>query len=282
MISGAASSSILRRVLAALCILTACTACAERREAHEVLNALLWMQTSAEYRTLTTLTYRQATAALDLALGDKAWTAALEQEGNFQDLPPAVVLDLDETVLDNQPFDGRLIKDGTRFTSSRWEEWVNEADARALPGSLEFITEAQRRGIAVFFITNRRAKHEALTRRNLERLGLTLSTEPDAVLSEGEAPFDWPSDKSSRRRYLAERYRILLLIGDDLRDFVVGAQDTPEARMALAQHHRARWGVSWFLIPNPMYGTWETALFPTGSSDNEALAAKRAWVRERP
>lgn len=80
MISGAASSSILRRVLAALCILTACTACAERREAHEVLNALLWMQTSAEYRTLTTLTYRQATAALDLALGDKAWTAALEQE----------------------------------------------------------------------------------------------------------------------------------------------------------------------------------------------------------
>lgn len=282
MISGAASSSILRRVLAALCILTACTACAERREAHEVLNALLWMQTSAEYRTLTTLTYRQATAALDLALGDKAWTAALEQEGNFQDLPPAVVLDLDETVLDNQPFDGRLIKDGTKFTSSRWEEWVNEADARALPGSLEFITEAQRRGIAVFFITNRRAKHEALTRRNLERLGLTLSTEPDAVLSEGEAPFDWPSDKSSRRRYLAERYRILLLIGDDLRDFVVGAQDTPEARMALAQHHRARWGVSWFLIPNPMYGTWETALFPTGSSDNEALAAKRAWVRERP
>ncbi|GMV51908.1 MAG: hypothetical protein AMXMBFR67_34510 [Nitrospira sp.] len=246
------------------------------------MNALLWMQTSAEYRTLTTLTYRQATAALDLALGDKAWTAALEQEGNFQDLPPAVVLDLDETVLDNQPFDGRLIKDGTRFTSSRWEEWVNEADARALPGSLEFITEAQRRGIAVFFITNRRAKHEALTRRNLERLGLTLSTEPDAVLSEGEAPFDWPSDKSSRRRYLAERYRILLLIGDDLRDFVVGAQDTPEARMALAQHHRARWGVSWFLIPNPMYGTWETALFPTGSSDNEALAAKRAWVRERP
>lgn len=282
MISGAASSSILRRVLAALCILTACTACAERRETHEVLNALLWMQTSAEYRTLTTLTYRQATAALDLALGDKAWTAALEQEGNFQDLPPAVVLDLDETVLDNQPFDGRLIKDGTKFTSSRWEEWVNEADARALPGSLEFITEAQRRGIAVFFITNRRAKHEALTRRNLERLGLTLSTEPDAVLSEGEAPFDWPSDKSSRRRYLAERYRILLLIGDDLRDFVVGAQDTPEARMALAQHHRARWGVSWFLIPNPMYGTWETALFPTGSSDNEALAAKRAWVRERP
>lgn len=116
----------------------------------------------------------------------------------------------------------------------------------------------------------------------MERLGLTLSTEPDAVLSEGEAPFDWPSDKSSRRRYLAERYRILLLIGDDLRDFVVGAQDTPEARMALAQHHRARWGVSWFLIPNPMYGTWETALFPTGSSDNEALAAKRAWVRERP
>ena len=103
----------------------------------------------------------------------------------------------------------------------------------------------------------------------------------DTVLSEGEPPYNWPSDKSSRRQYLANRFRILLLIGDDLGDFVSGARDAPENRLRLAREHSRRWGTSWFLLPNPMYGSWELSLALPAQADDDRLKAKRALLHGR-
>lgn len=263
-------------------VIIACAGCSEFRDTHERLHSVLWQQTSAEYQALTTMTYQQAEAALVRALPDKTWTAALEQTGDYFNLPPAVILDLDETVLDNSPFEGRLINDRIPFNRSKWDQWVEEANARALPGALNFIKEAQHRGVTIFFVTNRRTQHESWTRKNLEALGITLPADIDVVLAEGEQPHNWASDKSSRRRYLAGQYRILLLIGDDLGDFVSGAMDMPENRVRLAQQYKDRFGVSWFLVPNSIYGSWEASLYSKGLSDVEILKSKRKLVRDSP
>lgn len=96
----------------------------------------------------------------------------------------------------------------------------------------------------------------------------------------GEEP-GWTSDKSSRRRAIAKSYRILLLVGDDLGDFVPGAQDTPENRLKLVAKYRSQWGRGWFLLPNPLSGTWESALYGYNSSmtDAEILEKKLTAVR---
>jgi predicted secreted acid phosphatase len=95
------------------------------------------------------------------------------------------------------------------------------------------------------------------------------------VLSRDEKP-DWGSDKSSRRAAIAKTHRILLLIGDDLGDFVSGAKDTPKNRVQLVQNHGSFWGTRWFLLPNPMYGSWDYSLYDHNFSlpENEILSRK--------
>jgi len=259
-----------------------CLGCSEVRDTHELLDSLLWVQTSAEYDALVSTSYRQAGEALDRALEDPTWSAIPGQAGSVAYLPPAVILDLDETVLDNSAFEGRLVKQRTTFSPSAWDDWVREANARAVPGALDFIAQAHSKGVAILFITNRHAGQESSTRENLEKLGLPLSKDLDTVLTEGEPPFNWPSDKSSRRQYLARRFRILLLIGDDLGDFLPGARDSPEQRVRLAREHHERWGRSWFLLPNPMYGSWERSLASPSLSDTDRLSLKRQLTRDAP
>ncbi len=249
------------------------------RDTHELLNATLWIQTSAEHWAACRSTYGAATRALDAALADPGWTAALEQTGSFGSLPPAVIVDLDETILDNSPFAGRLVSDRIPFDPKVWAQWVARADAAALPGSLDFIRHAQGRGVTVFYVTNRSADQEEATRANLSRLGIALPADTDTVLMSRERP-EWRSDKSSRRAFVAARYRVLLLVGDDLGDFVSGAAGTPENRVALAERYADYWGTRWFVIPNPMNGSWETAVYGNEfPPDREVLQRKLAKVK---
>ena len=255
---------------------------------HEQLHAVLWVQTSAEYATLMTTTYAAATAALEPALADTSWTAALEQQGDFAGLPPAVIADVDETLLDNSPFQAQEILEGTAYCDKSWPAWTAQARARALPGARAFARAAADRGVTMFYVTNRSKDEEAATVANLKCAGRDAAgqclafpnADPEHVLVPGEAPAEgekaWTSDKTARRAHVARSHRILLLVGDDLRDFVStppGA--TPDDRVQLARGHGARWGKSWFLLPNPAYGSWERAL--PGAKLDEAgfLKAKR-------
>lgn len=278
-------------ILAAACLTAACaTPRAEPpppptspRADHPTLYATLWVQTSAEYRAAAWQAYAAARESLHRALADPAWTAAVEQEGrDYAGLPPAVVLDVDETVLDNSPFQARMILEGGTFDPRAWTAWVDEAAAPPVPGAREFLRLADSLGVAVFYVTNRDDEHEAATRRNLEAVGLPLDPGIDTVLARGERE-GWTSDKSSRREAVAERYRVVLLVGDDFNDFV--AARLPRAdRDGLVERYRDRWGERWIVLPNPNYGSWEGALYPPGdlSEDEEARLRLEALEDRRP
>lgn len=226
----------------------------------ELLNATLWAQTAPEHTGIHMQAYRQARTAVERALKDRKHTAAVEQTGNYRKLPPAIILDIDETVLDNSPSQARDIRDNATFTPQRWNEWVQEAAAKPLPGALEFTRWAAAKGIKVFFVTNREKSQEEATRRNLARVGFPLDDRIDTVLTRGEKP-DWGSDKGTRRAEVAARYRILLLVGDDFGDFLSNVRTAVDERRRLAAKYEDRWGTSWIALPNAMYGSWESALF---------------------
>lgn len=230
------------------------------------LDGTLWVQTSAEYTQAARQTYRAATARLEALLADNSLSAAPEQQGDFHTLPPAIVMDVDETVLDNSAFQARMLVDGTSYTPETWAAWVAKQEAGEVPGAKAFVTRARELGIAVIYVTNRECAaadcpQESDTVANLKKLGFP-DVSAETVLLKHERP-DWVSEKASRRVFLAERYRILMLVGDELGDFVSGAKGkgvTPELRRNLAEKYADWWGERWFLLPNPLYGSWLTTI----------------------
>jgi acid phosphatase len=249
----------------------------------------LWVRTSAEYRAASVSIYRAAGAALATGLTDSAWTAEPTQTGDLAALPPAIVMDIDETVLDNSAPQAGLLIEETCFPefASVWDNWIAQRSALAVPGAAEFIHTAraskdpQGRPVRVFFITNRECERRAGTESscpqqddtlaNLRSLGLDSPTLADDLMIRGERP-DWGSEKLSRRLEVARQYRIVLNVGDDLADFLaeVRRQTLPLREQARCAHD-ALWGRRWFVLPNPMYGSWLVALGPDAGA---ALAAE--------
>jgi len=243
------------------------------------LNAALWMQSSAEYRGIALQTFTIARHALDAALNNPFAKGALEETSNDPSQPPAVILDLDETVLDNTPFGTRMIRAHKTYEPEAWKQWTSEGAALAIPGALEFLQYAKSRGVTLFYVTNRKIDEEAGTRANLVKLGYPLDANVDTLLMQGEN--GWTSgDKSPRRAHVAAKYRILLLLGDDLNDFATASGKTIEERNAIIDSVRSWWGETWFLLPNAMYGSWERALTgDSGGSPCEQLQRKVEALR---
>ncbi len=224
-------------------------------ETHEMLNAVLWQTSSAEYEAVVRQSFRMARMSLDRAMADPSWSAALEQTGAFAGLPPALILDLDETVLDNTPYEDRIIRVEGEFTREGFRKWCEEAKAAATPGAQEFLRYADRQGVAVFYVSARAEAERSCTLRNLKRLGLPLRQGSDQVLLRAK------DGKSGHRRRVAARYRVVLLVGDSLEDFVAGSKAAPDQRRLLARAHADRWGRQWIMLPNPMYGHWEATFY---------------------
>lgn len=250
----------------------------EELETNENLHSVLWTQTAQEYDAVTLQSYRLGIYQLAEALEDPEWTASLEQRDDegYQNLPPAVVLDVDETVLDNAAYQARLVEEGLQYDSDSWADWVREEAAVPVPGALEFIRAARDRGVEVIYLTNRDAELEEATRDNLQALGFPVGEEDDELLMRGEEPAWDTSNKTPRREYVAENYRILLLFGDNLGDFI-GEVDLPVGeRDDLFERYRSMWGTRWIAFPNPQYGSWEGALFDFdyGLSREEKLDEK--------
>ena len=220
------------------------------------LNAVLWVQSAVEYRATCLQAFALARRVLDDALADPGWSAALEQTGDFADLPPAVVLDIDETVLDNSPFEARLTVDGEAYSDELWDAWVLEEAAMPLPGVRDFLAHAVERGVTIFYITNRRAHLEDATRANLEAEGLPLNDGVDTLLMRGELP-EWDtSNKTSRRERVAADYRVLLMVGDNMGDFTGAASGSVAERQAFAEAHHDKWGTRWITLANPTHGSF--------------------------
>lgn len=247
------------------------------RDANENLNALLWMQTAVEFRIASDSAYKLARVQLERAVRDPKWSA-LDQK-NARRLPTAIILDVDETVLDNTPMQGELIRTNQPFSGQAWTRWTSLAQAEPIPGAVEFTQSAAKRGVTVFYVTNRDKNEEEATRANLKRLGFPLAPKVDTVLVQGEQP-EWTGDKSTRRAHVAEKYRVLMLVGDDLNDFVNAYRLSTEERTALAEKHRAAWGEKWIMLPNPVYGSWERATYGWQRiPDAEMLKTKKSKVK---
>ena len=227
---------------------------------NDLLNATLWVTNSVEFKANATATYQLAKMRLDQALADKTWTAATEQTGDFQDKPPAVILDADETAIDNGPYEAWLVKAGKDYSGKTWAAWVADATAKAVPGAVDFTKYADSKGVKVFYVTNRTADQEEATRKNMEALGFPMGGNVDTFLMSKEKE-DWTSKKGTRRAFIAQNYRILLLLGDNYGDFSDDFGGSEADRAKSLETNMAHVGHDWIFIANPEYGSFESAPF---------------------
>lgn len=246
------------------------TGCAHLKEdtlpqpKNTVSKSALWIQNSAEYEASSLQVYNLATKNL------VPLVKSTGGEGGSSHLPPAVVLDIDETVMDNSRYFANLILEKEVFDPATWDTWVSLQQATAVPGALDFIKYAKDTGVEVVFITNRACKkregavelcpQKSDTITNLERLGFA-DVDPSNVLLKNEKK-EWSSEKESRRNIVAQKYRIIMLVGDDLGDFLPNVKKniTPVERIRLVTEHADKWGTAWFILPNPEYGSWFSIL----------------------
>ena len=227
--------------------------------ASDLLNAVLWMQRSVEYKATALAAFALARIRLDQALEDRSWTAApKEQTGAYQSLPPAIVLDVDESILDNSGYQAWMTLKGTSFDAKTWNAYVNTVSSLAIPGAVEFARYADSRGVKVFYVSNRTAEEEPATRKNLEKLGFPMGGNVDTMLMTRKQP-DWGSAKGTRRAFIAKSYRILINVGDNFGDFVDEYRGSEAERLKIMQDNQARWGREWIMIANPSYGSFESA-----------------------
>ena len=251
--------------------------------ASDLLNAVLWMQRSVEYKASALTAFALARIRLDQALADPNWTGApKEQAGAYQSLPTAVILDIDETILDNSGYQAWMALKGTTFDPKTWNAYVNTVTSLPIPGALEFAQYADSKGVKVFYVTNRTAEEEPATRKNLEKFGFPMSGNADTMLMTRKQP-DWGSAKGTRRAHVARNYRVLLTVGDNFGDFVDEYRGNEAERLKVLEQHKDRWGREWIMIANPSYGSFESAPFghdfklPDGDKRRLKRGALDAW-----
>lgn len=237
------------------------------------LNAVLWQQTAAEYHANSLQSFKVAQTALEALLKQPTMTAAVEQTGNFSSLPPAVVVDVDETMLDNSAFQARLVKSNAVFAEANWTAWCNEKAALAVPGAREFTNFANSRGVRVIYLSNRDVDLTEVTRLNLAALGFSDTSNGATFLFRDKA-HDMDT-KGQRRTLAAKKYRLVMLVGDNLGDFNEGYKATPDARRRLVTDFSDYWGSRWIMIANPTYGSWEQTLYGFDNSASPELIRQK-------
>ena len=220
--------------------------------------SVLYQQTAAERLAGSLQTFRSAKQALDNALADSSWSALPGQD--VQGKRPAIIVDVDETVLDNTAYEARMILDGTKYPEG-WINWGKEAVATEVPGAKDFLNYAASKGVTIFYVTNRVIELKESTKKNLTKLDIPWDQGIDTVLMRGQN--NWDSNKGPRRELIGEKYRVLLMVGDNLGDFVDAKDNnlSPEQRKEIVRAYSDYWGVKWFMIQNIAYGDWEGALY---------------------
>lgn len=205
-------------------------------------DAIRWVRDGAEYRAAALQTYRTAAAWVDEAGGSR-------EAGTW-----AVVLDADETVISNLQYQIERARAGLPFTPESWKAWVARREAVPIPGAARFLVHVRDRGGRVAIVTNRLESECPDT----EALFRALALHYDVMLCR---PDNGPSDKNPRFLAVAQGTTaaggppldVVAFIGDNIHDF-------PELSQALARQDEAalaEFGRRYFILPNPMYGSWQ-------------------------
>ncbi len=229
------------------------------------LNAVVWQQTSEEYQLVTLGIWQAASRQLDRAIKNPHWDALTREDRDTpaEGLAPAVIVDVDETVLDNSPYQARLIRDHKSFDEFSWANWAHEEAATAVPGALAFAQKATARGVKVYYLSNRAEDLGTSTYNNLKKLGFPINSH-EQFLGLGtilQGCEENGTEKSCRRRSIGRHHRVLLQVGDQIGDMATVIANTPDGRKQSVEPYLSWVGERWFVLPNPTYGSWEPALF---------------------
>ena len=233
---------------------------------------LYWVKHGVEYRALTRQAYAVATRDLPSFLADESWSAFPGQT-RAEKLPPAVVLDVDETVVSNVDFQ---LGFEPPFENWKLDEWSRNTRATPVDGVVGFVDAARELGIDVYFVTNRPCEPRDGSDDPCPQRRTTLDDIAEAgIATDAEHVFlaeerGWNREKLSRREHIARTHRILMLIGDDYGDFVPCARDsvvppctepaTLKSRLVQLDEYNTYWGHGWYILPNPMHGSWTSVL----------------------
>jgi 5'-nucleotidase (lipoprotein e(P4) family) len=234
------------------------------------IGAILYMQKAAEYRALAYQAFNIARMQLDADEKDRKKLPKAERRKQR-----AVVVDVDETVLDNSPAQAVQVKNRLPFIQEKWTDWVNMRRAKAIPGAIDFLNYAGGKGARIFYVTNRIEVEKQPTIDNLKALGFPDVSAETVLVKTGE------SSKEARRQTILQTYRIAILMGDNLDDLSnVFERKAIDARFAEVDKTREMFGRKFIVLPNAMYGTWESAIYEYGRLTEAQKAEKRANALE--
>ena len=244
------------------------TVVAQKADNTYIEAATLWQQASGEARALEYQTYVLARMLLDRDLRNRRIR-----------MRRAIIVDVDETILDNSRYQGMLIKKGVNYPEG-WTDWCNRAEATPIPGAVEFLHYANSRGVRVFYVTNRKVAEKDGTARNLKNVGFPEANDETLLVRT-----DTKSDsKEPRRQMISSKYHVVLLMGDNLNDFsdVFEKSKTVASRIDAVETSKSQFGTHFIVLPNPMYGDWENSIYDYNFklSSEEKQAKRRALLKD--
>lgn len=214
----------------------------------------LFHQQAAEYRALCYQTFNLGKMIIDEDL-----------KKNDIDKHRIVIVDIDETVLDNSPYQAQCIIDDINYPV-RWDEWCLKASANAVPGALDFLNYARANGLSVFYVTNRKEHLKEATIQNLKKLGFPMADNDHVIMRTDE------NSKEGRRNKLSEKYHISLLAGDNLNDLTNIFEEMTNLQRANGVDKMQReFGRKFIVLPNSMYGDWETSFYNMDKKQSDSI-----------
>ena len=265
-------SSVLATVVLA-------TGCAQKTEEKKEENksgdnkiTLTYDQLRSRENTMGTLWYQNA-AEVD-ALYQQGYNVATNKLKELlkqpTDKPYSIVLDIDETVLSNIPFQVKMIKDGTAFNPKLWDEWVQKAEAKPVAGAKEFLQFADKNKVQIYYISDRTDAQVDATIKNLEAQGLPVQGRDHLMFKkEGD------KSKEGRRQEVLKHTNLVMLFGDNLVDFAEFSTKSEADRDKMFEQLKAEFGDKFIIFPNPMYGSWESAVYQGEKKDAKGQSEAR-------
>ena len=216
-----------------------------------LIMSILYQQRSAEYEAMCYQSYNLAKQIIDQKLNANPKATNL-----------AIITDIDETVLDNSPYEASLVIKKYVFPD-KWKEWTSSAKAKPIPGSQDFFNYAATKGITIFYITNRDTDEKKATIENLKNLNFPFADSLHVITR------DSISSKEIRRNMVRENHNVILYIGDNLADFNDSyLKTTMDERHQAALAQKDSFGTIFIVLPNAMYGEWESAMYNYNYNQN--------------
>ena len=273
------NKKLIMTISSVLATVVLATGCAQKTEEKKEENksgdnkiTLTYDQLRSRENTMGTLWYQNA-AEVD-ALYQQGYNVAtnklkelLKQPTNK---PYSIVLDIDETVLSNIPFQVKMIKDGTAFNPKLWDEWVQKAEATPVAGAKEFLQFADKNKVQIYYISDRTDAQVDATIKNLEAQGLPVQGRDHLMFKkEGD------KSKEGRRQEVLKHTNLVMLFGDNLVDFAEFSTKSETDRDKMFEQLKSEFGDKFIIFPNPMYGSWESAVYQGEKKDGKGQSEAR-------